>query len=48
MLLSTEGSAVTFYLLAAADPQPDPVLCLFVIFFYLYLGYLLLTSGGDK
>ena len=35
-------------LLTAADPKPDPVLCLFVIGFYLYLAWLLLTSGGAK
>lgn len=39
---------MTFYLLATSEPKPDPVLGLFVIFFYLYLGYLLLTSGGGK
>ena len=39
---------MTFYLLATTEPKPDPVLGLFVISFYLYLGYLLLTSGGDR
>ena len=39
---------MTLYLLAAAEPQPDPVLCLFVVGFYLYLAFLLLTSGGAK
>lgn len=39
---------MTLYLQAAAERQPDPVLGLFVIFFYLYLAYLLLTSGGAK
>ena len=48
MLLPTEGSAVTLYLLAAAEPQPDIALGLFVIAFYLYLAFLLLTSGGAK
>ena len=35
-------------LLTAAEPKPDPVLGLFVIFFYFYLAWLLLTSGGGK
>ena len=48
MLPLTEGSVVTLYLLAAAERQPDPVLCLFVVVFYVYLAYLLLTTGGDK
>ena len=48
MLLSTEGSAVTLYLLAASEPQPDIALGLFVIAFYLYLAFLLFTSGGAK
>ena len=48
MLPSTEGSVVTLYLLAVADRQPDPVLCLFVVAFYIYLAFLLLTSGGAK
>lgn len=48
MLASTEGSAVTLYLLAAADPQPDIALAIFVIAFYLYLAFLLFTSGGGK
>lgn len=39
---------MTFYLLATSDPKPDPVLGLFVIFFYFYLAWLLLTSGGAK
>jgi len=39
---------MTLYLLASAYVQPDPVLCLFLIFFYLYLAWLLLTSGGAK
>lgn len=48
MLLSTEGSAVTLYLLAAADPQPDIALGLFVIAFFAYLAFLLFTSGGNR
>lgn len=39
---------MTLYLLAAADPQPDIALGLFVIAFYLYLAFLLFTSGGAK
>ena len=48
MLLPTEGSAVTLYLLAAADPKPDIALGLFVIAFYLYLARLLFTAGGNR
>ena len=39
---------MTLYLLATADVQPDPVLCFFLVGFYLYLAYLLLTSGGAE
>ena len=35
-------------LLTVAEPKPDPVLGLFVIFFYFYLAWLLFTSGGAK
>lgn len=48
MLLSTEGSAVTLYLLAAAEPQPDIALGLFVIAFFTYLAWLLFTAGGNR
>ena len=39
---------MTLYLLAAADPQPDIALGLFVIAFFTYLAWLLFTSGGDR
>jgi hypothetical protein len=39
---------MTLYLLATADVQPDPVLCLFLVVFYFYLAWLLLTSGGAE
>ena len=48
MLPLTEGSVVTLYLLAAAEPQPDIALGLFVIAFFTYLAWLLFTSGGDR
>jgi hypothetical protein len=35
-------------LLTVAEPKPDPVLALFVVFFYFYLAWLLFTSGGAK
>ena len=37
---------MTLYLLAAAEPQPDLALGLFVIAFFVYLAWLLFTSGG--
>lgn len=39
---------MTLYLLAAAEPEPDIALGLFVIAFYLYLAWLLFTAACDR
>jgi hypothetical protein len=39
---------MTLYLLATAEAQPDIALGLFVIAFFGYLAWLLLTSGGAE
>jgi len=39
---------VTLYLLATAEAQPDIALGLFVIAFFVYLAWLLLTSKGAE
>lgn len=39
---------MTIYLLATADQHGDPVLLVWLVVFYVYLTWLLLTSGGDE